>query len=125
MRGWACTSEGREIEVCNCVFFCMLFAGIYKSVLHVDLQSDFMGFGLYGFACQFREACVSLTVPVICMALVDMSCLGVICLYMAFPQPVFSIRLVTMTLPCPSHNLWPEASLVELCALPGAVVSAK
>lgn len=123
MRGWACTSEGREIEVCNCASFCMLFAGIYTSVLHVDLQSDFMGFGV--FACQFHNACISLSVPVIHMALVDMSCLGVICVYMGFPQPVFSIRLVTLTLPSPSHNLWPEASLVELCALPGAVVSAK
>lgn len=123
MSGWACTSQGREIEVCNCTFFCLLFAGIYKSILHVDLQSDFMGFRV--FACQFHDACISLSVPVIRMALVDMSCLGVICVYMASPQPVFSIRSVTLTLPCPSHNLWPEASLVELCALPGTVVSAK
>lgn len=80
------------------------------SILHVDLQSDFMGFWV--FACQFHEACISSSMPVICMALVDVGCLGVTCVYMASPQRVFSIRRVTVTLPCPSHDLWPEAPFV-------------
>lgn len=67
----------------------MLFAGICKSILPVDLQLDLMGFGVS--ARQLLDTCISLSMPVICMALVDVGCFGVICAYMASLH-VFSIR---------------------------------
>lgn len=96
------------------LFACCL-QGFAKSILPVDLQLDFMGFGVS--ARQSHDTCISLS-----MALVDVGCFGVICAYMASSH-VFSIRWVMLALHVFPTTYGRRGLCTTVC--PGTTVPAK